>query len=522
MKFRWLSGLKIQHKIILIVMVTCMASLAITGMSLLGFVRHVSRSTILHGLSTDTRIIASQCDVALAFNNKNDVKKVLRALESNKSVMFGGVYTNEGELFAVYYRKDTDKSVTAELTKGRDYYFGEKSLTVFHDIEHDGDKIGTLVVRSDLRQLQIVLRKSFWVILLVILLALALAFPLSAKFQRLISQPILNLSEVAMRIKINNDFSIRAHNKSDDEVGCLIESFNQMVEQIQQRDTELVNSNKQLKKEAEERKLAEKSLEILNHKLEQMVNKLSESNKELQDFVHVASHDLREPLRTISSFGILLGDSLKGKLNEDDCENLQFMIDGASRMTQMVEAILFYSRIGTKDIQFNNIDLNEAVKELKELELAALLEETGGTILVPDSLPLINGDSTQVIQLLQNLIGNALKYHKPQIVPEVCIRVDKIVDNMVRIEIADNGIGIKEEYYKDVFTMFRRLHPRESYEGAGIGLSVCKKIVERHGGEIGICSELEKGTKFWFTLQAANIVEVAKNEQEYEEVLKTS
>jgi signal transduction histidine kinase len=294
-----------------------------------------------------------------------------------------------------------------------------------------------------------------------------------------------------------------------------------LEELVDERTTSLKKSNEKLTHENTKRKQAENRLISLNQELDLTIKRLSRSNKELQDFVYVASHDLREPLRTISSYGQLLEDSLKGQLDEDDSENLQFMIDGADRMTQMVEAMLMYSRISTKGIQFDNVDLNALVEELKGLELAAKLEETGGTIFVPDSLPLIRGDFVQIRQLLQNLIGNALKYHKPKTPPEVWIRVDEVLNYMVRIEIEDNGIGIKEKYYKDIFTMFKRLHSGDSYQGTGIGLSVCRKIMERHGGEIGVCSEFGKGTKFWFTLPVANVAEVGANEQKNEEVIKT-
>ena len=402
---------------------------------------------------------------------------------------------------------DPDKGKALFAHAHSEGYKDYKGLDWLLLVEHQIAEIYAPVVK--LRNL--LLAMSFILTLSAILIGLFISYTISA--------PITKLKDALFRTGRGN-LSTRVEIKSNDEIGLLAGSFNQMLEQIQRRDAELVDTNKQLKKEAGERELVEKSLEVLNQKLEQMVNKLSESNRELQDFVHVASHDLREPLRTISLFGQLLEDSLKEQLDEDDRENLRFIIDGASRMTQMIEAMLIFSRVGTIDIQFDNIDLNEAVKELKDLELTVLLEETGGTIFVPDLLPRVNGDAVQVRQLLQNLIANALKYHKPQTPPEVWIRADQVVDNMVRITIEDNGIGIKEEHYKDVFTMFKRLRSKSSYEGAGIGLSVCKKIIERHGGEIGVSSEFGKGTRFWFTLQAANVEEVGTNEQKYEDVLK--
>jgi signal transduction histidine kinase len=176
------------------------------------------------------------------------------------------------------------------------------------------------------------------------------------------------------------------------------------------------------------------------------------------------------------------------------------MIDGADRMQQMIEALLLYSRVTTKGVHFEQLDVNEIIQQLKELELAVRLEETKGTISVPEPLPAVKGDATQIRQLLQNLISNAMKYHKKDTLPEVTIRAHKEDNGMVRVEVQDNGIGIKREQHNKLFVMFRRLHSQDEYEGMGIGLAVCKRIIERHGGEIGIESTYGQGSTFWFTL----------------------
>lgn len=251
-----------------------------------------------------------------------------------------------------------------------------------------------------------------------------------------------------------------------------------------------------------ERKKVEQKLETLNSELEFTVQKLSQSNQQLQEFVYIASHDLREPVRKIAAFGQLLTEALAGKLDADDKENFDFMIDGANRMQQMIESLLVYSRVTTRAAEAEPVDLNQAIEQLKKLELSNNLEETGGTIVIPESLPLIKGDSAQMRQLFQNLIGNALKYHKKDVPPEVIISARRKDDNMVRIEIQDNGIGIKAEHYAGIFAMFRRLHSRQEYEGTGIGLAVCKRIVEKHHGEIGVDSTFGQGSTFWFTLPA--------------------
>ena len=249
-----------------------------------------------------------------------------------------------------------------------------------------------------------------------------------------------------------------------------------------------------------ERKKMEVEREALIKDLEETNRKLDWSNKELQDFVYIASHDLREPMRKISAFGQLLQDSLKGKLDEDQQENFAFMIDGANRMQQMIDALLSYSRVTTLAKPAKRMDLNKAIEDIKSVELAVLLEETGGTIRVPEPLPAVQVDPSQVHQLLQNLIGNGLKFHREEIAPEITVRSRRVNDNMVQVEVEDNGIGIEEVNYEKIFGMFQRLHSSEDYGGTGIGLAVCKKIVERHGGTIGVNSAPDKGSMFWFTL----------------------
>jgi len=249
-----------------------------------------------------------------------------------------------------------------------------------------------------------------------------------------------------------------------------------------------------------ERKRAEEEREALLQDIKKSNQKLEGANKELQDFVYVASHDLREPLRKISSFGSLLQDSLKGKLDEDEQENLEFMIDGSRRMQDMIDALLTYSRLTTKAKPPQQVFLNEVMEELKKLELATLLDETRGTIHIPEPLPPVQADPIQMTQLFQNLVGNGLKFHKEGIPPEITIRAHGVENKMVRIEVEDNGIGIDEKYHEQLFVMFKRLHSRAQYEGTGIGLASCKKIVGRHGGNIGIKSTPGKGSTFWFTL----------------------
>ena len=237
-----------------------------------------------------------------------------------------------------------------------------------------------------------------------------------------------------------------------------------------------------------------------NDKLEELTHKLERSNKDLQDFAYIVSHDLKAPVRKVAMFGELLTESLAGKLDEDEQENFEFMIEGATRMQQLIDALLTYSRVQTRAKPQQQVDLNEVVLDLRDMELALPLEEAGGVIEVPEPLPTVHADSSQMHQLMQNLIGNGLKYYHEGVPPVITVR-GKEDGNMVRIEVQDNGIGIDKEHYEKVFRMFQRLHTDDEYEGTGVGLAVCKKIVERHGGEIGVVSTPGEGSRFWFTMQ---------------------
>ncbi len=230
---------------------------------------------------------------------------------------------------------------------------------------------------------------------------------------------------------------------------------------------------------------------------------LARSNKELEQFAYVASHDLQEPLRMVASFTQLLSRRYKGKLDADADEFIHYAVDGATRMQTLINDLLSYSRIGSSKKPFVAVDLNIILQRaLANLHVA--IEESHAKI-IHDGLPTINGDSTQLTQLFQNFIGNAVKF-RGELPPEIRITAFD-ADKYWRVEIQDNGIGIAPEFFDRIFVIFQRLHNKEDYPGTGIGLSICKKIIERHGGAIEVkspvCPTMQeggKGTAFIFTL----------------------
>jgi light-regulated signal transduction histidine kinase (bacteriophytochrome) len=238
--------------------------------------------------------------------------------------------------------------------------------------------------------------------------------------------------------------------------------------------------NRLLKQELLARKIAEQQL--------------SRSNKELEQFAYIASHDLQEPLRKISAFGSRLASKYIDALDEQGLDYLRRMQNAAVRMQHLIDGLLTYSRVTTKAQPFSLVDLLVIVNEVLG-DLETKVRDTGATVECSVNAT-IGADPLQMRQLFQNLIGNALKYHAPGVAPVVTVRA-ATEGQRCTITVSDNGIGFEQQYAEQIFGVFTRLHGRSSeYEGSGIGLSVCRKIVERHGGTITARSEPGKGATF--------------------------
>jgi len=223
---------------------------------------------------------------------------------------------------------------------------------------------------------------------------------------------------------------------------------------------------------------------------------LARSNRDLEQFAYVASHDLQEPLRMVATYTQLLAERYRGKLDSDADKYIHYAVDGALRMQKLVQDLLTFSRVGRQGLALASTDCNLALQEaLKNLETA--IQESGANV-EQDQLPVLVADSSQLVQLFQNLIGNAIKFRGSE--PPV-IRVSaELSGKQCVFSVADNGIGIAAEDAESVFVVFRRLHTRAEYPGNGIGLSICKKIVEQHGGRIWVESEIGQGSIFRFAL----------------------
>ncbi len=231
--------------------------------------------------------------------------------------------------------------------------------------------------------------------------------------------------------------------------------------------------------------------------LERQTEELARSNSELEQFAWVASHDLQEPLRMVASYTQLLAKRYQGKLDSDADEFIEFAVDGAARMRRLINDLLELSRVGTRGKDFQATDC-EAIYDRTLVNLQALVDDSDALV-THDRLPTVIGDGTQLGQLFQNLIGNAIKFRRDDEQLTVHVGAERQDGNWV-ISVRDNGIGIDPQYAERIFVVFQRLHGKGDRSGTGIGLAVCKKIVERHGGRIWVTSLPDEGSTFYFTL----------------------
>jgi light-regulated signal transduction histidine kinase (bacteriophytochrome) len=265
----------------------------------------------------------------------------------------------------------------------------------------------------------------------------------------------------------------------------LRQSRDELEVKVSERTNALREANVRLNTELEERKIAQREL--------------ARSNAELEQFAYVASHDLQEPLRMVASFTQLLAKRYRTKLDADADEFIGFAVDGARRMQLLLNDLLAYSRVGTRGKLFEPTDCNEVLQEALA-NLTTAIEESDAAVNA-GPLPKVAGDEVQLLQLFQNLISNALKFHNPGQPPQIRISAQREGSNWV-FTVRDNGIGIAPEHQDRIFLIFQRLHQRHEYPGTGIGLALCKKIIERHGGRLWVESAPGQGATFYFTIPA--------------------
>ncbi len=501
----------IRSRLILIIFATTALGLFLSAIGLVYIERKLTRQSMVSNLQVLAGVIGWHSRAALTFNDPKAALDALEALRANRHIEVAYIIDAGGRIFASYNRSDTKVPAAPETSDDDGYWFADGRLSLYQSISLNEKKIGRIYIQSDTRELSTRLTNQLRDTAVSVVAALVITFLLSTRLQSAITGPISQLAKVTSEISHNKNYSLRAKKVRNDELGTLVDSFNAMLAEIQLRDSDLELARRELEgrvaalnREMAEREQAEKALAMQTRELER-------SNAELEQFAYVASHDLQEPLRAIAGCIQILKTEYANQLDADAEELISHTVAGAHRMKTLINDLLSYSRVGTRGKEFERVETQTIITNVLQ-NLAVVIKEKNADIQVRE-LPLVMADSTQLIQLFQNLIANALKFCCNQ-TPHVTISATRISENGAvlsksesmeerefwQFSFRDNGIGIEHQYAERIFIIFQRLHGREEYEGTGIGLSVCKKIVERHGGRIWMESELGKGSTFHFTM----------------------
>jgi len=486
-----LRNVPIRRKLMLIALLTTAGTLLIAGSTLILFNVLRFRREMVADLSSLADVMARSSTAALSFLDPGAGADTLRSLSARKPIVAAALYDRQGKLFA-HYQQSPEVRFPDQPGPADRPVFIAGGLVVFHPVLLKGERIGTVYLRSDLSELMDRIKVQTVAVGAVFLVSGLAAVFLSSGLQRLVSGPILDLSKTAKSITERQDYSLRAEKRGDDELGRLVDVFNQMLGQIQERDSALLQAKEGLELRVEDR----------TRELARRNEELHQSNKELDDFAYIASHDLKEPLRGIHNFSNFLLEDYSDKLDDDGRSKLETLMRLTRRMETLIDSLLQFSRLGRVDLAMDQVDLNQVVAEALD-SLAITLQEEKVEVRVPRPLPKVRADRARVGEIFANLVVNAVKYNdKPQKWIEIGVQNGSPAGGAPVFYVRDNGIGIPEKHFDAVFRIFKRLHGREKFGGGtGAGLTIVKKIVERHHGRIWLESSPGEGTTFYFTLQ---------------------
>jgi signal transduction histidine kinase len=423
------------------------------------------------------RVIAANSTAALAFDNREDAAEILDVLKVEPHVTTAALY-KDGHLF-VHYPDTLNPSSFPEISRNPGLYYRKARIEVFQPVLQNQQQLGTLYIQADRREMFKMVKLYITITAIAVVISLLLIFFLSKVLQNSILLPILALADTAQAIAVEKDYSVRAVKQGKDELGLLTDAFNQMLEQIHHQNESLFELNHTLEEKVEERTL-----------------ELQAINSELESFSYSISHDLRAPLRAVNGYAEMLHEDYYPVLDDEAKRIITSIQYNATRMGVLIDDLLAFSRLGRKEVQKSRIDMN-----LLTQNVLAEIERTiphHATIKV-GQLDTVKADPDLIFQVMFNLIANAIKYSSKKEHPLVEIFSERTKEAVV-FSVRDNGAGFEMQYSDKLFGVFQRLHRTKEFEGTGVGLAIVKRIIAKHGGQVGAQGEVGKGALFYFTL----------------------
>ncbi len=491
----------IRNKILAVVFITTFSALFVAGAIFLLYDISTFRTTRLLDMTTQISLLGYSSVPALQFGDAAVARSNLNLLERRQSVVAAAIYDSRGRLFATYVRlEDLHEFPTLPGEEG--VSINDSKISIFSRIIENGEILGTAYMVADY-ELKDRVMAFIRILSIVTVVAMVVAALVSLWLQSVITSPILSVVTTARDIVSHKEYTRHAQKMSEDEVGVLVDAFNDMLDEIASRTKALETSNTELGQEVAERMRAREEVLKLNDQLEQKVlertQQLQLANQELESFCYSVSHDLRGPLRAISGFSQALREELPEELPGDSKRYFDKIIAATLRMGQLIEDLLNLSRVSRVELVRQPVNCSELAREVindlqQQHPTHSVNVEIWGSIIV-------SADHKLLRIVFENLLGNAWKFSSKQ--PHPQIEVGTMRDGQREVYfVRDNGAGFDMKFADKLFGPFQRLHAMNEYPGTGIGLATVQRIIHRHGGRIWFDSKAGHGAVFYFTLNS--------------------
>lgn len=491
----------LRLKLIGVILLTTLASLIIALVAIVAYDLRAYHQSWTADISTQAELLGRMSISAIAFDDARVARENLELLRFRPQVQAAAIYTARGKLFAAYARPGASREFP-KLPEADGMRVDRQGLVNYKRIVSDKEILGTVYIRADYELIKRV-RDYIGIAIAVTFIAMLAALIMSAQLQRIVTNPVLAIAGIAREVVQQKDYSRRAKKMSGDEVGVLVDSFNDMLVEIERRTGELEVSNVELGRQVTERVRAEQEILRLNTELEDRVrdrtSQLEAANHELEAFSFSVSHDLRAPLRAIDGFSQALLEDFPNDVPEEAKRYLSRIRTATLRMGQLIEDLLNLSRVSRGSLDRTQVDMSELAKQvandIRQHDPDRIVE-----LSIWDGMS-VQADHRLLRAALENLLGNAWKFTTHTGAPRIEVGVLRDGAHQVFF-VRDNGAGFNMDYVDKLFSPFQRLHGTAEYPGTGIGLATVQRIVYRHGGRIWAEARVDKGATFYFTLAA--------------------
>jgi len=513
----------LRLKLLAVVLPTTFVALLVALGGIIAYNLNSYHQSLITDMTTQAELLGHMTAPALSFDDKHLATENLSLFQIRPNVHAAAIYDARGRMFATYIAKDETQPLP-KISEADIVRIEGWNLILFKRIVKDGEILGAVYLRSDH---EIISRALSYLGIAAVVMAVAMfiAFLMSMRLQKVVTAPILAISRIAREVVEQRDYSRRAEKMSDDEVGMLVESFNDMLAEIERRTQELESSNQEIAREMSERNLAQQEIMRLNAELETRVHErtaqLEATNGELiqakaaadaanqtkSAFLSSMSHELRTPLNAILGFGQILASESMPSTPEQKKEFVNHILKAGRHLLVLINEVLDLAKVesGTLSLSPEPVALAEVLLECQEM-IEPLAKDRNIRMMFPqDERSCVLADRTRLKQTLLNLLSNAIKYNR--VGGSVVVACTTDTAEHVRISIQDTGVGLSAEKLGQLFQPFNRLGQEGGVEeGTGIGLVVTKRLIELMGGTIGVSSTVGIGSVFWIELQATDAI----------------